>query len=131
KASGSTDSANSIAAVAILRTSGDSFVEVWGACQPTDCRWPQRPLRVIEPSTELGQAGQLKATWEGPIERSAIFRHFGQALLVEVATRYRDDSGRKDNHVTERLTRPFAPTSNADLPALPPLASAVRDKYQR
>ena len=127
----STDSTNGIAAVAILRSDADSFVEVWGACQPTDCHWPPRPLRVVEPSTELGQAGQLKATLDGPVERSAIFRHDGQALLVEVAARYRDDSGRKDNHITERFTRPFAPTSNAGLPTLPPVGSVVRDKYQR
>jgi hypothetical protein len=37
----------------------------------------------------------------------------GQELIVELGTRYRDDSGRKDNHRTERFTRPFAQMSNA------------------
>jgi hypothetical protein len=125
---GPTDGVN---AITILRLDSEWFVEVWGACQPTDCRWPRRLLSVLARARQPDAPDNATATWDGAISRSATFRRDGQDLVIEVTTSFHDDSGRPDHHITERLSRRTVPTMVEDLPKLPPLESAVRDAYQR
>ena len=119
------DPTNGVTAVAVFRVDTEWFVEVWGACQPTDCPWPRRRLAFGAPSTQLDAPDNATAMWDGAISRFAIFRRDGQDLVVEVTTGFHDDSGRANYHITERLSRLAGATMGKDLPRRPPLESAV------
>jgi len=125
------DPTNGVTAVAVFRVDTEWFVEVWGACQPTDCPWPRRRLAFGAPSTQSDAPDNATAMWDGAISRSAVFRRDGQDLVVEVTTVFHDDSPRANYHITERLSRLAGATMGKDLPRRTPLESAVRDAYQR
>jgi len=125
----SSNSASGLVAIAIVQRDAWWFVEAWGVCHPENCHWPQRRLQLNEPP--LLAPVRAAVTWEGSIERAATFEVTGGSLDVDLTVRFHDNSGRTDQHRTDRFHRAFEASADSGRRALSTVSTRVRDAYER
>jgi len=97
----------SLVKIILSQSGGDLFIEAFGACVPSPCPWGKVKATAFSSGVSSNGATSFLAHYDqGFADRTVTGSLFEGALVVDIFTVFKDNSGRDNYHFQDTLYRP-------------------------